>query len=88
VTRPDLPPPAPARFEPLVIDSNALGRRTGALYLPARFRRSRQYPLLVVHDGSDYLNYAGIKTILDNLIHRSRSRKLIVAFTDSPDRLR
>jgi hypothetical protein len=33
-------------------------RRRGHLYLPARFRRTRQYPLLVVHDGSDYLKYA------------------------------
>ena len=78
----------PGNLEPLVVESNALGRRTGQLYLPARFRRSRQYPLLVVHDGSDYLNYASIKVILDNLIHRLEIPELIVAFTDSPDRLR
>jgi enterochelin esterase family protein len=41
----------------------------------------------VVHDGSDYLNYAGMKTILDNLIHAREIPDLIVAFTDSPDRL-
>ena len=41
-----------------------------ALYLPARFRRTRRYPLLVVHDGHDYLRYAALGTILDNLIHR------------------
>ena len=65
-----------------------LGFARGQLYLPARFRRSRLYPLLVVHDGSDYLNYAGMKTVLDNLIHRLEIPELIVAFTDSPDRLR
>ena len=78
----------PGSLEPLVLDSPTLGRRGGHLYLPARFRRSRQYPLLVVHDGSDYLNYAGMKTILDNLIHRLEIPDLVVAFTDSPDRLR
>ena len=75
-------------LEPLVIDSRFFGRRGGHLYLPARFRRSRRYPLLVVHDGSDYLNYAGMKVILDNLIHRLEIPDLMVAFIDSPDRLR
>ena len=78
----------PGLLEPWGFDSTPLGHRTGHLYLPARFRRSRQYPLLVVHDGSDYLNYAGMKTVLDNLIHRLEIPDLIVAFTDSPDRLR
>ena len=89
-------PPAWSRFdpvsragtiEPLEFDSRWLGRRTGHIYLPARFRRSRQYALLVVHDGSDYLNYAGMQVILDNLIHRLEIPELIVAFIDSPDRL-
>ncbi len=74
--------------EPFVFDSDALGRRSGHLYLPARFRRTRQYPLLVVHDGSDYLAYASLRTVLDNLIHRLEIPDMIVAFTDSPDRLR
>jgi len=85
--RPD-PLARPGSLEPLAFDSPTLGRRTGHLYLPARFRRSRQYPLLVVHDGSDYLNYTGLKTVLDNLIHRLEIPDLVVALTDSPDRLR
>jgi enterochelin esterase family protein len=43
---------------------------------------------LVVHDGSDFLNYTGMKTVLDNLIHRLEIPELVVAFSDSPDRLR
>jgi enterochelin esterase-like enzyme len=79
----------PGAVEPFSFDSKHLGgKRQGLIYLPARFRRTRQYPLLVVHDGSDYLNYAGMKTILDNLIERLEIPNLIVAFTDSPDRLR
>jgi enterochelin esterase-like enzyme len=73
---------------PLQITSAAFGgTRGGAVYLPARFRKSRQYPLLVVHDGSDYLNYASMKAVLDNLIHSLVIPDMIVAFTDSPNRL-
>lgn len=57
------------------------------VYLPARFRKTRRYPVLVVHDGSDYLRYAGLKTVLDNLIFRLEIPELIVAMTDSADRL-
>ena len=39
----------------------------------------RRYPLLIVHDGDDYLNYASAKTVLDNLIHRSEVAPLVVA---------
>ncbi|HVJ93222.1 MAG TPA: alpha/beta hydrolase-fold protein [Labilithrix sp.] len=86
--RPD-PNARPGAIEPLSFQSNALGgTRNGAIYLPARFRKSRLYPLLVVHDGSDYLNFAVMKTVLDNLIERLEIPDMIVAFTDSPDRIR
>lgn len=57
------------------------------VYLPARFRRRRRYPLLVVHDGGDYLRFAALKTVLDNLIHRLEIAPMIVALIDSPARL-
>jgi enterochelin esterase family protein len=75
-------------IERFTVDSAALGQRHGQLYLPARFRRSRQYPLLVVHDGEDYMRYAGIHTVLDNLIHRLEIPEMIVALFNSPDRLK
>jgi len=72
----------------LQIDSKAFeGRRDVHVYLPARFRKSRRYPLLVVHDGPDYLRYADLKTVLDNLIHRLEIPAMVVALTQSPDRL-
>ncbi len=87
-TNPD-PVSRPGTLEPFVFESKFLeARRQGQIYLPSRFRRSRQYPLLVVHDGGDYLNYAGMKIILDNLIERLEIPNLIAVFTDSPDRLR
>ncbi len=78
----------PGAVDRILIPSKSLGNRTIQLYLPARFRRSRKYPLLVVHDGGDYLNYTGLKTVLDNLIHRLEIPDMVVALTDSPDRLR
>ena len=76
-------------LEPFEIESEALGgTRSGQIYVPPRFRKSRVYPLLVVHDGSDYLRFASMKTVLDNLIHRLEIPDVIVALTDSPDRLR
>ena len=57
------------------------------VYLPARFRQNRSYPLLVVQDGADYLHYADLKTVLDNLIDRLEIPPMIVAMTQSDDRL-
>jgi enterochelin esterase family protein len=57
------------------------------LYLPARFRRTGRYPLLIVHDGGDYLQYASARTVLDNLIHRLDVAELIAAFVYPADRL-
>ena len=83
-------PDAAARtgsIDEFAIDSRHLGRRRVRVYLPARFRRTRRYPLLVLHDGSDYVRYAQLKTVLDNLIHRLEIPPLVVALTDSPNRL-
>lgn len=87
-TRPQ-PDARPGRLEPFAFESEALkGVRRGQIYFPPRFRKTHLYPLLVVHDGSDYLRYAGMRTVLDNLIHRLEIPELIAIFTDSPDRLR
>jgi enterochelin esterase-like enzyme len=68
--------------------SAALGREARVtLYKPARFRATRRYPLLVVHDGGDYLGYAGMKTVLDNLIHRGEVAEIVVAFSHPTNRL-
>lgn len=78
-----LPDPE-ARSGELVEDelqSKALRRKVRfKVYLPARFVPLVRHPLLIVHDGEDYLNYASMKTVLDNLIHRGEIDDLIVAF--------
>jgi enterochelin esterase-like enzyme len=75
----------------MVVPSRAL-RRNGrvTLYLPARFRRTvptTRYPLLIVHDGGDYLGYASAKTVLDNLIHRLDVADIVAVFVYPGDRL-
>jgi enterochelin esterase family protein len=81
-------PEAPGgTLDEIRFDSQVFGRRGVGLYLPARYRRTRRYPLLIVHDGHDYLQYASLGTILDNLIYRREIPELIVALTSSPNRL-
>lgn len=78
----------PGVIEELTVPSAAFGgERRALVYLPARLRRSRRYPLLVVHDGEDYLRYADLGTVLDNLIDRLEIAPLIAVLTTSPDRL-
>jgi enterochelin esterase-like enzyme len=74
-------------LEEFSLDSRHLGNRSVRTYLPARFRRTRRYPLLICHDGDDYLRYADFRTVLDNLVHRLEIPPLIVALINSPDRL-
>jgi len=78
----------PGSLDELRLQSVVFGdERSLKLYLPARFRRSRRYPLLIVHDGSDFLRYADLQTVLDNLIHRLEIAPLIAVLSDPIDRL-
>ena len=91
-TTPDwaLPDPEarPGQLTRLTLRSRALRRDCEVeLYLPARFRRTATYPLLVVHDGGDFLQYAAAKVVLDNLIHRLDIAEMLVAFIHAEDRL-
>ncbi len=82
------PESRPGSLAELTVPSRALRRSAKVtVYLPARFRRAARYPLLVVHDGSDYLRYAAAGTVLDNLIHRLDVAEVVAAFTDPGDRL-
>ena len=78
----------PGTIEELMFTHSPWGDdRHVSLYLPARFRRSRRYPLMVVHDGGDYLKYSALKTVLDNLIHRGEVAPLIVALSHPGNRM-
>jgi enterochelin esterase-like enzyme len=83
------PEARPGELLELVIRSQAQRRDNRVtLYLPARFQTTTRYPLLVVHDGGDFLEYAAMKIVLDNLIHRLDMAETVVAFTYPGDRLR
>lgn len=70
------------------LDSTVFGdTREVQVYLPARFRRNRRYPLLIVHDGVDYLRYADLRIVLDNLVQDLEIPPLIAALVQSADRL-
>jgi enterochelin esterase family protein len=70
------------------MQSKALRRHCRVtVYLPARYRTTSRYPLLIVHDGSEFVQYAAAKTALDNLIHTLDVAETVVAFIDPGDRL-
>jgi enterochelin esterase family protein len=83
------PEARPGELQELLLASTVLGdvRRIG-VYLPARFRTTRRYPLLVVHDGGDFLRFSSLQTVLDNLIHRLEIPPMVVVLLDPADRLR
>ena len=86
-TMPD-PEARPGELVQLTVPSRALRRDCPVtLYLPARFRPTASYPLLLVHDGPDFLQYAAAKTVLDNLIHRLDVAETVVAFLHPKERL-
>ena len=86
-TEPD-PEARCGHVEELALHSDVFGdERTGRLYVPARFRESRRYPLLIVHDGSDFARFASLDTVLDNLIHRLEVAPMVVAMIDPNQRL-
>ncbi|HEY3732731.1 MAG TPA: alpha/beta hydrolase-fold protein [Streptosporangiaceae bacterium] len=86
-TQPD-PEARPGTLTDLVVPSRALRRDCKVtLYLPARFRSTARYPLLIVHDGGDYLGYAAASTVLDNLIERLDVAEIVAAFVYPGDRL-
>ncbi len=57
------------------------------LYLPVRMRRRDRLPLLVMHDGGDFLNFSGVATVLDNLMHHRLVADTLVALTHPGERL-
>lgn len=82
------PEARPGTIKEMEFESEALGgTRRVVLYTPARFRPTRRYPLLVVHDGPEYLKFSGLETVLDNLIYRLEIPGMIVALTQPEKRL-
>lgn len=83
------PQGAPAgRIEALDVDSSVFGgERQDSLYVPAADAPPGGYPLLVIHDGDDFMTYADLAVSLDNLIAAGDIPPLIAAMVQSRDRM-
>lgn len=76
-------------IEEVQIASAAFGdQREVFVYRPAHYRASRRYPLLVVHDGTDFVEFGALRIVLDNLIHRLEIAPLVVALSKPKHRER
>jgi enterochelin esterase-like enzyme len=82
-------PSAPAgSLDELRVLSSAFGeQRLVRTYLPPGFAEDRNYPLLIVHDGDDFISHGGLATVLDNLIHRGDIPPVVAALTRAHDRI-
>jgi enterochelin esterase family protein len=81
------PETPPGRIEPVTIESRAFGETPEVgVYLPAGFADDRRYPMVVLHDGKDFLDHAGLKPALDNLIHRRELPPFVAVLTQPGER--
>ena len=70
-------------LDPFVIRSDAFGApRRVTTYLPFEYKPHKRYPVLLCHDGLDYLRYASAQAVLDRLIQRYEVAPIVVAFVD------
>lgn len=84
-----LPGDAPAgRIETVTVASESFGEtREERLYLPAGYDDSVPHPLLIVHDGDDFVAHGDLATSLDNLIEAGDIPPLIAALVQTRDRM-
>lgn len=80
---------APAgRIEDLVVESPTFGEtRTERVYLPAGYDADRPYPVVVIHDGDDFVAYADLDIVLDNLVEQGDIPPLVAALVQTRDRI-
>lgn len=60
--------------------------REEQIYLPANYNSELEYPLLVIHDGADFVTYADLTICLDNLIFSGAIPPIIAALVQTQDR--
>lgn len=56
-----------------------------SVYLPHEYQSQKKYPVLICLDGEDYIESAGFKTIVDNLIHLNEMLPTIIVLLNSND---
>ena len=74
-------------IESHTIHSENLGDdRTVAVYTPAVPPKRGGYPVLIIHDGSDYMNYSNIIPIFDTLISQGITAPFLAVLSDPINR--
>ena len=77
----------PGGLDDLTVESRAFGEaREVLVYLPSGHDPARAYPLIVVHDGGDFVAFADLPLVLDNLIDAGEIPPVIAALVQTRDR--
>lgn len=77
----------PGTLDGFTLRSQVFGdQRDVKVWLPHEYKAHKQYRLLVVHDGDDYLRFTGLQTILENLTHRHEMMPVVVALINGVNR--
>jgi enterochelin esterase family protein len=67
--------------------SNALNNsRAIKVYLPPGYSQALQYPVILFHDGLDYVNLAKAPAVIDRLIAMNKIRPIIAVFVPAVNR--
>ena len=75
------------RIETIAVESAVFSEtRHESLYLPPDHDPARPYPLVVIHDGDDFVTYADLAVSLDNLIEAGDIPPLLAALVQTHDR--
>lgn len=75
------------KLEEHILESEALGGgREIRIHIPSVPAPPKGYPVLIIHDGTDFLNYGDILAVLDNLVHRGDMAPFLAVLTKPENR--
>ena len=75
-------------IRPLSITSTVFEEtRDERVYLPAGYDPELEYPLVIIHDGEDFVTYAHLRVSLDNLIEAGDIPPIVAALVQTRDRM-
>jgi len=63
-----------------------VGARKVQVYLPPGYKAGGDYPMVLVHDGGEYVTLASMVNVLDNLISEERIPPVVAVFVPPVDR--
>ncbi len=75
------------KLEEHVLESEALGGpREIRIHIPAVPAPAKGYPVLIIHDGTDFINYGDMLTVLDNLVYQGEMEPFLAVLTKPENR--